>query len=214
MLAAGIAARAPKAAPRRLLEHARHVPRGRTVGARRETRAPPRRRASRRTSRSNWRAADGVGQRGEGVEIVERLGDLRRAAMAVAHLAGEPARIGGAAAQRARDLLFERAHLRRRRRASNRDDRARASRRAARPRRRSRLRARRRRRRRARPARAGPARGRTRPRRRPARGTPTRPRGPRPRRHRRGWSPRDRPRPDPPARAQLALAMRRPRPTP
>ena len=51
------------------------------------------------------RAGDRIGQRGETIEIVQRLGDFRRAAMAVAHLPLKPARIGGASPKRARDLL-------------------------------------------------------------------------------------------------------------
>ena len=43
--------------------------------------------------------------RGEGVERIDRLGDLGDAAMAVAQHAGEPARIGQAAAHHAGDLL-------------------------------------------------------------------------------------------------------------
>ena len=83
------------------------MPRGRTVGADEER--PHGVVAERRVEHQvELRAADGVGQRGEGVEIVERLGDFGGAAMAVAHLPGEPARIGGAAAQRAGDLLLER----------------------------------------------------------------------------------------------------------
>ena len=61
--------------------------------------------------RSNCALLDRVGQRGEAIEIVERLRDLGCAAMAVTHLSGEPARIGGASAQGARDLLFETADL-------------------------------------------------------------------------------------------------------
>ena len=59
------------------------------------------------------RAVHRVGQRGETIEIVQRLGDFRRAAMAVAHLALKPARIGGASTKRARDLLAQGADLRR-----------------------------------------------------------------------------------------------------
>ena len=77
----------------------RHVARRRTVGA--DEKRPHLIVAERRVEHEvELLAADGVGQGGEGVEIVERLGDLGRAAMAVAHLAGEPARIGGAAAKR------------------------------------------------------------------------------------------------------------------
>ena len=92
-----IAAREPKAAPRRLLENAGHVARGRTIGL--DEKRPNRVIAEGRVEHQvELRTPDEVGQRGEGVEIVERLGDFRRAAMSMAHLAGEPARIGGAAA--------------------------------------------------------------------------------------------------------------------
>ena len=51
------------------------------------------------------RGAHRIRQGGETIEIVQRLGDFRRAAMAVAHLALKPARIGCASPERARDLL-------------------------------------------------------------------------------------------------------------
>ena len=51
--------------------------------------------------------ADGVGGGGEGEEVVDRRRDLEGALVAVAHHAGDPFRVGGAAADDARDLLAE-----------------------------------------------------------------------------------------------------------
>src|SRR5208283_4304754 len=53
------------------------------------------------------RVADETRKRRESVEIVDRLGDLRRAAMAVPHLPGKPAWIGEPAAQDASDLALQ-----------------------------------------------------------------------------------------------------------
>ena len=61
------------------------------------------------------RIADETPERREGVEIVDRFGDLRRAAMPVPHLPGKPARIGEPAAQNARDLALQAAGPRPRR---------------------------------------------------------------------------------------------------
>ena len=109
--------------------------------------------------RDRMRRCHRIGQRGEAIEIVQRLGDFRRAAMAVAHLAGEPARIGGASAERRARSPGRGCGLRHRRARRIDDDRAPASRRPRPPRRRNRLHARRRRRSRARPVPASPAHG-------------------------------------------------------
>ena len=187
-----IAPRNPEAAPARLFETFGHAARGLRIGG--DEKGAHALVAARRVEQKiEMPARRGVGQRGIGEEIVERLGDLRRAAMAVAHLAGDPARIDRAAAQHARDLLSERPHRRFAAAASYRRDRARASRRGVRRRRRNRPHARRRRRNRARPAPPCPAHGRKR--RRAATRVAerfARFARPRRRRHRHGSSPRDR----------------------
>ena len=158
---ARIAARDPKTAPARFGELRRHALGRQRIGGDEEL--THRVVAERGVEiEIELPAFDGVGQRGVGEQIVERLGDLRRAAMAVAHLARDPARIdrrvraararspGAAAARRCARV------------ASNRRDRSPASRPASPPRRRSRLRARRRRRNRARPGPPCPGRERAR----------------------------------------------------
>ena len=149
-----IAPRGPQAAPRRLLEPLGHAAPRLADWRRRGSRARVSSPQVASNSRSKWRLGDGVGQRGIGEQIVDRFGDLRRAAKAVAHLPREPARIGRPAAQRrarsprrsvrtTRLLRPRRVDVIERRRC----------RRAAGRRRRSRPRVRRRRRSRARPAR-------------------------------------------------------------
>ena len=52
-----------------------------------------------------------VGQHRESIEMVDRPGDFGGAAMAVAHLPGDPARIAGPGAHNPGDLLFHRSHF-------------------------------------------------------------------------------------------------------
>ena len=52
-----------------------------------------------------------MGGRGEGEQIVHALGDFRRASKTVAHLSGDPARIGGAGAKGPGDFFGKRARL-------------------------------------------------------------------------------------------------------
>src|ERR1700722_14734844 len=59
------------------------------------------------------RARDRVRHRRETIEVVQRLGDFRSAAMPVAHLSLKPARVGGASTKGARDLLRKGTDLRR-----------------------------------------------------------------------------------------------------
>ena len=61
------------------------------------------------------RIADQTPERREGVKIVDRFGDLRRAAMPVPHLPGKPARIGEPTAHNAGDLALQAAGARPRR---------------------------------------------------------------------------------------------------
>src|SRR5258707_9844362 len=102
----------PEAAPRRLLEHARHVRRGLMIGV--DQKRPYGIVAERGVENEiELRTGDRVGQRGETIKIVQRLSDFRRAPMAVAHLPLKPARIGGASTQSPRDLLCKAPDLRR-----------------------------------------------------------------------------------------------------
>src|SRR5208283_2049793 len=95
---ARIAPRNPKSAPLRRFEYPRHVTRGLTVGAdKKRAHGVVAERCV--EQKIELCAAYCVGQRGETIEIIERLRDFRRAAMPVAHLPFEPARIGGASAQ-------------------------------------------------------------------------------------------------------------------
>ena len=147
----------------------------------------------------------GLGRRGEGIERIDALRDLGDATMAVQQHAGEPARIGEAAAHDARDLLGQTCAPWAPRAGWCRDGRAQVSCPAAPPRRRTRRRNRRRRRRPAGRARGRPADAPAR--RRPRRGCGNhRPRCRTPRRHhRRGSRRQDRPRP-----ARRGSARRRP----
>ena len=81
---------------------------GAWIGARRETRARARRRSVASKQRSKCRLGR---RRRSSAAKAKRLSSVsaisRRAAMAVAHLACDPARIGGAGAQHARDLLAQ-----------------------------------------------------------------------------------------------------------
>ena len=155
--------------------------------------------------RVEMRVVDRPRGRGEGEEVVDRGGDLGGALVAVAHDAGDPARVGRAAADDASQFLAQAADARRLRAANGRcarpparGPRAAGRRGRARPRTGS-----------SRRCRGGRARGcpgcaaRRRSRRAALRASPAR-RGPRSRRHRHSRSSRDRPRRDRPRRPRSA----------
>ena len=65
--------------------------------------------ASKRSSK--WWLLTAVGQHRESIEMVDRSGDFGGAAMAVAHLPGDPARVRRARAHDTGDFLLQGAHL-------------------------------------------------------------------------------------------------------